>query len=150
MPRNCQNKVETLYRRYFSSNKNYSQFYTKEACNVRNVYFSSLLLCSVPGLFVRFIRRMVLFFGKKCDVFWWRCCMQEMRAAFENESVETGQRRLLITAAVAAGKKKIDAGYDVPVLNRYTCMNQWINEWNVFINQSINQVLFQTENVHST
>jgi len=41
-----------------------------------------------------------------------------MRAAFENESKESGQPRLLITAAVAAGKKKIDAGYDVPVLNR--------------------------------
>lgn len=39
--------------------------------------------------------------------------------AFENESSKTGQPRLLLTAAVAAGKKKIDAGYDVPVLNRY-------------------------------
>jgi len=42
-----------------------------------------------------------------------------MREAFENESVETGQPRLLLTAAVAAGKKKIDAGYDVSVLARY-------------------------------
>ena len=33
--------------------------------------------------------------------------------AFENESSVTGQPRLLITAAVAAGKRKIDAGYDV-------------------------------------
>jgi len=42
-----------------------------------------------------------------------------MRGVFENESVETGQPRLLLTAAVAAGKKKIDAGYDVSVLARY-------------------------------
>jgi len=41
-----------------------------------------------------------------------------MRAAFDNESAETGQPRLLLTAAVAAGKKKVDAGYDVPVLTR--------------------------------
>ena len=47
--------------------------------------------------------------------------MQELRAAFENESVETGQPRLLLTVAVAAGKSKIDVGYDVPVLNRYKC-----------------------------
>jgi len=44
--------------------------------------------------------------------------VQETRAAFENESVETGRPRLLLTAAVAAGKKKIDAGYDVAVLAR--------------------------------
>jgi len=44
--------------------------------------------------------------------------LQEMRAAFENESTATSQPRLLLTAAVAAAKKKIDAGYDVPVLTR--------------------------------
>jgi len=42
-----------------------------------------------------------------------------MRAAFENESIKTGQPRLLLTAAVAAGKKKVDVAYDVPVLARY-------------------------------
>jgi len=41
-----------------------------------------------------------------------------MRTAFENESSETGHPRLLLTAAVAAGKKKIDAGYDVTVLTK--------------------------------
>ena len=43
-----------------------------------------------------------------------------MREAFENESRETGKPRLLLTAAVAAGKKKIDAAYDVTVLARYS------------------------------
>ena len=44
---------------------------------------------------------------------------QEMNDAFEQESYATKQPKLLLTAAVAAGKSKIDGGYDIPVLARY-------------------------------
>lgn len=40
--------------------------------------------------------------------------VKETRAGFENEAKTSGQERLLLTAAVAAGKDKIDDGYDVP------------------------------------
>ena len=36
-----------------------------------------------------------------------------MRVAFDAEAASTGNPTLLITAAVAAGKDKIDTGYDV-------------------------------------
>ncbi|XP_072305201.1 acidic mammalian chitinase-like [Eucyclogobius newberryi] len=38
---------------------------------------------------------------------------QELIAAFEKEATETGQPRLLLTAAVAAGKGTIDNGYEI-------------------------------------
>ena len=46
------------------------------------------------------------------------CRSQEMRDQFDEEAEETGQPALLLTAAVAAGKSKIDAGYDVRAIAR--------------------------------
>ncbi|KAJ8305098.1 hypothetical protein KUTeg_017350, partial [Tegillarca granosa] len=43
---------------------------------------------------------------------------KELRAAYEDESLRTGNDRLLVTAAVAAGKGYIDPGYDVPVMSQ--------------------------------
>ena len=39
-----------------------------------------------------------------------------MRAAFENEGRRTSRPRLLLTAAVAAGKTTIDAAYEIPLI----------------------------------
>ncbi|KAK3782147.1 hypothetical protein RRG08_032901 [Elysia crispata] len=44
--------------------------------------------------------------------------MQELRTAFENEARVSGSPRLLLTAAVPAGKNSVDVGYDVPALSR--------------------------------
>ena len=41
---------------------------------------------------------------------------EEMLAAFEEESKKTGQPRLMLTAAVAAGKDTIDSAYEVDKL----------------------------------
>ena len=41
---------------------------------------------------------------------------QEMQTAFHQESLASGRNKLLLTAAVSAGKSKIDSGYDVPVI----------------------------------
>ena len=41
---------------------------------------------------------------------------EEMLAAFEEESEQTGQPRLMLTAAVAAGKDTIDTAYEVDKL----------------------------------
>ena len=38
---------------------------------------------------------------------------QEIATAFEQEAVTSGKPRLLLSAAVAAGIDKIDAGYEV-------------------------------------
>ena len=43
---------------------------------------------------------------------------QELRQGFDNEAKITGKPPLLLTAAVAAGKSKIDNGYDVPTIAR--------------------------------
>lgn len=45
--------------------------------------------------------------------------VKEMREAFEKEAKESGKPRLILTAAVAAGIPKIDAGYDGEQLGRY-------------------------------
>lgn len=37
---------------------------------------------------------------------------QDLRAGFETEALVTGRDRLLLSAAVAAGKSTIDAGYE--------------------------------------
>ena len=40
--------------------------------------------------------------------------LQILKSEFENEARRTGKDRLLISAAIPAGKDKIDAGFDVP------------------------------------
>lgn len=44
--------------------------------------------------------------------------IKEMVAAFEEEAKETGNPRLLITAAVSAGKGTIDAGYEIAEIGK--------------------------------
>ncbi|KAL8597655.1 hypothetical protein ACOMHN_031590 [Nucella lapillus] len=44
--------------------------------------------------------------------------VKELKKAFEAEAASSGHPRLLLTMAVAAGKEKIDAAYDVPELSR--------------------------------
>lgn len=41
-----------------------------------------------------------------------------MKKGFVNEAAATGKERLLLTAAVAAGKEKIDRGYSIESLGR--------------------------------
>ncbi|KAL8588978.1 hypothetical protein ACOMHN_065760 [Nucella lapillus] len=45
--------------------------------------------------------------------------IRELKQAFDSEAARAGQPRLLLTAAVAAGKDNIDTAYDVPQLDRY-------------------------------
>jgi len=40
--------------------------------------------------------------------------VQELKAAFNQEGAQTGRAPLLLTAAVAAGKSTVDAGYEIP------------------------------------
>lgn len=44
--------------------------------------------------------------------------VQEMKAAFVAEGQSQGREPLLVTAAVAAGKSKIDAGYEIPQISQ--------------------------------
>ncbi|XP_070186220.1 chitotriosidase-1-like isoform X2 [Littorina saxatilis] len=44
--------------------------------------------------------------------------VRELRKAFEHEAITTGQPRLLLTAAVAAGKETIDTAYDIPAISQ--------------------------------
>uniref|UniRef100_A0A8C6FJW5 GH18 domain-containing protein n=1 Tax=Moschus moschiferus TaxID=68415 RepID=A0A8C6FJW5_MOSMO len=44
--------------------------------------------------------------------------IKEMLQAFEEEAEETGKPRLLITAAVSAGKETIDAGYEIAEIGK--------------------------------
>nr|XP_028587966.1 acidic mammalian chitinase-like [Podarcis muralis] len=44
--------------------------------------------------------------------------VQEMLAAFSSEATRSGQPRLLITAAVSAGKATIDAGYEIAEIGK--------------------------------
>merc|ERR1711931_137634 len=39
---------------------------------------------------------------------------QELRVAFDNEPLSEGQETLLLTAATGAGKKTVDAAYEIP------------------------------------
>lgn len=41
-----------------------------------------------------------------------------MVAAFDKEAKETGNNRLLVTAAVSAGKPTIDAGYEIEEIGK--------------------------------
>ena len=45
--------------------------------------------------------------------------VQELKEAFKRESAKTGKPRLLLSAAVPAGKEVVEAGYDVPALAEY-------------------------------
>ena len=42
---------------------------------------------------------------------------QEMRAAFEAEAAATGRERLLLTAAVGAGKSTIEKAYEIDLIS---------------------------------
>ncbi|KAJ0064422.1 hypothetical protein NL108_006441, partial [Boleophthalmus pectinirostris] len=44
---------------------------------------------------------------------------KELRGAYEAEAVATGQSRLLLSAAVSAGKATIDAGYEIAEIAKY-------------------------------
>lgn len=41
------------------------------------------------------------------------CVVQELLQAYESEGTTTGRPRLLLSAAVSAGKATIDAGYEI-------------------------------------
>lgn len=43
---------------------------------------------------------------------------QELRAAFESEAQQSNKARLLISAAVSAGKGTIDSAYQIPQLGQ--------------------------------
>ena len=47
-------------------------------------------------------------------------CFQELKEGFESEAATSGKPRLLLTAAVPAGKATIDAGYEIATISRYT------------------------------
>jgi hypothetical protein len=45
-------------------------------------------------------------------------CVQDLKRAFEADAASSGKDRLLLTAAVGAGKPIIDTAYDVPAISR--------------------------------
>ncbi|XP_038604910.1 chitotriosidase-1 [Tachyglossus aculeatus] len=45
--------------------------------------------------------------------------VQELLSAFEQEGKSTGRERLLLSAAVAAGKSNIDGGYEIDKISKY-------------------------------
>ncbi|XP_076441133.1 acidic mammalian chitinase-like [Babylonia areolata] len=45
--------------------------------------------------------------------------VKEIRAAYEQDATSTGRPRLLVTAAVSAGKATIDTAYDIPKISQY-------------------------------
>jgi len=52
------------------------------------------------------------------NVYYMCYALQELYMAFSREATQSGKPRLLLTAAVAAGKDKIDPGYEVKELAR--------------------------------
>ncbi|XP_069125631.1 acidic mammalian chitinase-like [Argopecten irradians] len=57
--------------------------------------------------------------GKPTDKVNFGLLCKELREAYENEAAQTGNSRLLVTAAVAAGKSYIDLAYEVPTMAQY-------------------------------
>ncbi|XP_033754673.1 uncharacterized protein LOC117337653 [Pecten maximus] len=57
--------------------------------------------------------------GKTSDKANFGLLCKELRQAYEDEAKQTGNKRLLVTAAVAAGKSYIDPAYDVPAMAMY-------------------------------
>ncbi|OWF47140.1 Acidic mammalian chitinase [Mizuhopecten yessoensis] len=57
--------------------------------------------------------------GKTSDKANFATLCKELRQAYEKEAQQTGKERLLLTAAVAAGKKNIDPAYDVIAMALY-------------------------------
>lgn len=58
-----------------------------------------------------------------CNVKWlssWIYGVQELLEAYEAEGKATGKPRLMVTAAVPAGKGTIDAGYEIAEMAKYT------------------------------
>lgn len=56
--------------------------------------------------------------GMNHEVTFLFCGLQELLQAFEAEGTSTGQPRLMISAAVSAGKGTIDAGYEVSEMSK--------------------------------
>ncbi|KAJ8318008.1 hypothetical protein KUTeg_003099 [Tegillarca granosa] len=57
--------------------------------------------------------------GKRRDKINFALLVKELKEEFEQESIRSGKPRLLLSAAVPAGKAVIDAGYDIPTLAKY-------------------------------
>ena len=50
------------------------------------------------------------------------CGLQDLLEAYQAEGTATGLPRLLVSAAVAAGKGTIDPGYEIAEMAKYTKM----------------------------
>uniref|UniRef100_A0A8D1JCR0 chitinase n=1 Tax=Sus scrofa TaxID=9823 RepID=A0A8D1JCR0_PIG len=61
--------------------------------------------------------------------------LQEMLTAFDEEAKNTGRPRLLITAAVSAGKGTIDAGYEIAEIGNY--VNKALGSKGDFLSSSV-------------
>lgn len=51
----------------------------------------------------------------------WVFSMQELTEAYEREGNVTGKPRLLLSAAVPAGQKYIDGGFEIAEISKYEC-----------------------------
>uniref|UniRef100_A0A671VE15 chitinase n=1 Tax=Sparus aurata TaxID=8175 RepID=A0A671VE15_SPAAU len=56
--------------------------------------------------------------GSSQDKQYYSVFLEEMRAAFENEAKQSNKARLLMSAAVSAGKDTIDSAYQIPKLGQ--------------------------------
>ncbi|XP_010787942.1 acidic mammalian chitinase-like [Notothenia coriiceps] len=56
--------------------------------------------------------------GPPSDKQYYSVFLQELRAAFETEAKQSNRARLLMSAAVAAGKSNIDSAYQIPQLGQ--------------------------------
>ena len=60
-------------------------------------------------------------------------------AAFQAEATTSGKPRLLLTAAVGAGKPTIDAAYDIPAICRY--YTTVFNQFSSINNSNLNEII---------